>query len=159
MRLARLPDGENDNQRRFDFIRWTYYVLQSISRERGLIASTLIDQAQSALEDVGEREFARLAEAAGSISDPSVLSAHGLGGTQLAFKLNTVRYWADRANEMFRVGLVGKWRDFIRRLLKAIDTLLDSILKALGVETAVKEVKDAISDAIKDADDNGDSHE
>ena len=82
--------------------------------------------------------------------ETALADAHGLRGEQLRFKIVTIRYWTNRVNERRNPG---KWREFVRRLLVAIDTLLDSILQALGRGSAFKEIKDSIRDSIKDADD------
>ena len=154
MILAALPDAEDDRVRRFLFVGWTQYVLDAVSREPKLMVSALAEPAQTALRELQGR-FEHLAIRARGLEGDAV-AAHGLDGAQLGFKLATVRYWTARANAAFTASLVGQWRDFVRRLLTAIDTLLDSILKALSFDSSVKEVKDAIRDAIKDANDDED---
>ena len=71
------------------------------------------------------------------------IELHGLSGPELDFKLKTVRYWAGRFIE-------GGSAVVLRRLLDSIDTLLVSLLDAIGGGGAVQEIKDAIRDAIAD---------
>ena len=158
MPLRELPVGDADPENRRQFILWTRDVLDLIVQgETDIddpIPRSLVEPMSTAW---GEAKplFDDLAIAAANIyADRVVL--HGLHGSQLRFKLATIQYWAERVNETARRGLRGKWLDFLQRLLTAIDTLLDSILKALGIGSSVKEVKDAIRDSIKDADDEDD---
>ena len=149
-----LAGDGNDQQRRSDFIRWTRDVLNLIvlgDTEHPAIAPELEEPMRSAWVEVRffSSDFAALAADAGRM-ETALADAHGLRGAQLGFKIETIRYWTNRVNEQRNLG---KWREFLRRLLVAIDTLLDSILKALGRGSAFKEIKDAIRDSIKDADD------
>lgn len=69
----------------------------------------------------------------------SKLVSHGLHGTQLKYKLAVISHHADAPNQRRIIGSVG------RRLIEAIDVLLDSLISALGAGTAVKEIKDMLS--------------
>lgn len=71
------------------------------------------------------------------------LQLHGLSGEQLRFKLNNVqlRERVFRSNVTFGP---------LRRLINAIDTLLESILDAVPGGGALKELKDAALDATED---------
>ena len=154
MELSLLPNRDSDAERRYVFIRWTRSILNAVSTERRLMVGELMEPARRALNEINGT-FEDLAVRAREL-DEDVVAAHGLGGAQLEFKLATVRHWTRQANAVAsNVYLVGKWRDLIRRLLIAIDTILDSILKALRMGSSVKEIKDAILSSIKDADDNG----
>jgi|SRR5450631_64623 hypothetical protein len=67
---------------------------------------------------------------------------HGLYGEQLTYKLATVDLAASRA----AVGGSG----WLRKLLELIDNLLESILKALKIDSALKEIKDALLASLPD---------
>ena len=95
---------------------------------------------KAAFEEV-KGSFDNLAVQAANIQLTNIQS-HGLGGAQLDFKLRTVEFWADRVRHP---NIGSRW---IRRLLDAIDTLLDSILDAVGIGSSIKEIKDAIRDAM-----------
>ncbi|MBD7923166.1 hypothetical protein [Xanthomonas bonasiae] len=66
------------------------------------------------------------------------LQAHGLTGTQLRYKLSVLQ---DLAKRMRRVKFPGRFRP---KLVDAIDTILDSLLSAVGAGTALKEIKDML---------------
>lgn len=74
------------------------------------------------------------------LTDP-MLGDCGLFGAQLRFKLSVVRFLHRRYLEIPGVGP-------LRRLIDAIDTLLESILKAVGVGEGVKEIKDYIKHSL-----------
>ncbi len=67
----------------------------------------------------------------------------GLYGEQLALKLSTV---ANLRSRYFSLG-GGKW---LKKLLDAIDRLLDSLIAATGVDEALKELKDILSDNVEE---------
>lgn len=82
-----------------------------------LFVPDLLPDMRAAWEEVS-RYSSRLEEAVLSISDAAIVS-HGLSGPQLRFKLNVVRY----CHALYlRLG-----RRVLRKLLDAIDNLLDSI--------------------------------
>jgi hypothetical protein len=76
-------------------------------------------------------------------ADEATLQSHGLTGKQLRFKLAIIRL----RERLFCK--LPKFRPF-RSVIGAIDTLLDSIVDALGVGGALKELKDAVLDATED---------
>ena len=89
-------------------------------------------------------QFEEVAVAVANLPVDSV-RRHGLAGPQLRFKLATVRYWTERlqgggANAGF----------VLRRLLDAIDTLLDSLLAATCAGSSLKELRDAVRDSVSD---------
>ena len=167
MPLPEMDSAAYDAENLSHFVLWTHEVLRQIvhgETDFNAIPQELADPMRAAWEDVSPL-FPGLASDAAEIH-PDLAERHGLHGSQLHFKLATVRYWTGRVNRTGRANNArisrkirrrrrnrGKWREFLGRLLIAIDTLLDSILKALGMGSSVKEVKDAIRDAIKDADD------
>lgn len=72
------------------------------------------------------------------------MSIHGLGGSQLDFKLATVQYWVGRflTNQNF------SW-SILSRIFDAIDTLLGSLLSATpGAGTALEELKEGIRNSL-----------
>jgi len=89
------------------------------------------------------REFAVLRDGIPGMPDAQ-LERHGFRGLQLHFKLGVVRA---RVRE-FVAGGVG---DALSRLLDSIDGVLDSLLDAAGVGTAIKEFKEALKNAIAGA--------
>ena len=66
------------------------------------------------------------------------LRAHGLTGAQLNYKLSVLK---DLTERMRRVKFPGRFR---AKLVDAIDTILDSLLSAVGAGTALKEIKDML---------------
>jgi hypothetical protein len=79
-------------------------------------------------------EYDRVLASLPDTSDTELIR-HGLGGFQLTFKLETIR-------ELFRSVKRAASRRGVRRLLEAIDTLLDSILSATNAGSALSELKD-----------------
>ena len=98
--------------------------------------------------------FNELADSVTDI-DPKAVTRHGIGGAQLKFKLANVALWSERLGRDFSLGkayrwrLPGRWRDYIDYLLESIDTILESILDALGFGSAPSEMKEAIANSIK----------
>lgn len=145
--LSNLPDS----QKLAEFIRWVEAFLTELVESArsptgtSLFAEELLGQMRSAWDDAGP-EFNRLAEATVSIPEGAVRD-HGLSGNQLMFKLATV----SRLSGLFRrFGTTS----ILRRLLNAIDTLLNSILSAVPGGSAASEIKDAIKDAIQEDEDS-----
>ena len=66
------------------------------------------------------------------------LQEHGLTGAQLHYKLSVLN---DLAERIRRVKFPGRFRP---KLVDAIDTILDSLLGAVGAGTALKEIKDML---------------
>ena len=91
-----------------------------------------------------EAEKGRFAVAAAVAGDASVaaLEEHGLTKAPLRFKLSVVRLLHARYLEF--------GAPFLRKLIKAIDDLLSSILAALGLNGAITEIKDAIVNSVND---------
>lgn len=89
----------------------------------------------------GRHEFQRIAIGLAVTSDGRLIE-HGLGGMQLRYKLGVVRYF----NEQYQK--LGK--RMLKRLLESIDTLLKSIIKAVGLGDAAEELKDYIEQCIDD---------
>lgn len=74
--------------------------------------------------------------AIGNLSEEALVR-HGLSGRELVFKFAVI-------NDAYRAGTLGwsflRWR----RLIEALDVLLESILSATGAGTALSEIKDYI---------------
>lgn len=69
------------------------------------------------------------------------ISNHGLGGIDLDAKIDVIKYLHSRF--LLRGG-----SHLLKRLIDAIDNLLESILDAAGFGSAIKELKDAVKEAI-----------
>lgn len=72
----------------------------------------------------------------------SVLNTHGLSGRQLAFKLTVIRF--------FHARYLSLGKGILRKLIDIIDTLLKSILAAIGAGEGLAEIKDFIKDSLDD---------
>lgn len=75
------------------------------------------------------------------LSNEAIVS-HGLWGAQLRFKLSVIRYLHGR--------YLALGKGTLRRLLEAIDTLLSSILSAIGAGEGIKEIKEYIEHSLGD---------
>jgi hypothetical protein len=73
----------------------------------------------------------------------SEIDDHGLDGAQLRFKLAVVRFLHTRYRAVPGIGR-------LRRLIESIDTLLKSILGALGAGEGIKEIKEYIEHSLAD---------
>ena len=73
----------------------------------------------------------------------SQLREHGLYGNQLNLKIRVVRFW-NVAFEKFGGA------KFFKKLIGAIDTLLESLIGPTGIPGAVKEIKDIMADSVDD---------
>ncbi len=82
--------------------------------------------------------FDELAKRVQSCSDAD-LDNHGLRGAQLAFKLQSVKF--------FNAQYTAVGRNALKKLIDVIDILLKSLLAALGGEAAA-EIKDYIKEAL-----------
>lgn len=67
----------------------------------------------------------------------------GLYGAQLRLKLAVVSYWRRKWNLNFSTKI-------LKKLLDAIDTVLDSLIAATGLDEALKELKDILGNSIDD---------
>ena len=83
-----------------------------------------------------DRHFERARQATLELSETAIRD-HGLYGAQLVQKTSIINHWLERFIET-------PTRKLFDWLCKAIDNLLDSFLKALGIGDAIKEVKDAM---------------
>lgn len=139
--------GQGDRARLAEFLRNTQQFISN-TVETGtdpngnyLFYDELRPVMRAAWEEVREH-FDRAYGALQEVSD-NRLWLHGLTGSQLGFKLGVVNWIGQRYAR-----LDGK--SLFRKLIDAIDTLLESILDALGVGGAISEFKDAMRDAVED---------
>jgi hypothetical protein len=105
-----------------------------------LFAEELLPELRAAWHEIYQ-EFQRIAEATHQISDAGI-HEHGLYGAQLRFKLSVIRFLHRRYTDL-------GGRGPLRRLLGAINTLLKSILSAIGAGEGIKEIKDYIEHALE----------
>ena len=146
MAISELPDFDNDDDsdKRRKFVSWVEETLSNLVGDeyQGLFVERLRIPMRNAWEDRNQIPlgFDALGDAVSGLNSDQVQS-HGLAGHQLDFKLATVRHWAGRFHDDPDVGI-------LRRLLDAIDNLLDSLLDAIGAGSALSELKDAIRDAL-----------
>ena len=117
------------------------FLNELIEEHDRLFAKPLVSPMRDAWKDAKPR-FDEVLAALKNI-DESVLKHHGLTGRELTFKLKIVEYlW-----ESFQSNFLGK---VLKRLLKAMDNLLDSVLAALGLPNPIKEMKDGVDASIKE---------
>ena len=144
-----VPEGENDAELRRQFIDYTRYLLNEIvqnAAEGGTYAECVHPIARDHMQNAWEEAlplFQELQENMQQINDEAVRT-HGLGGAQLRFKLANVEWWSQQENLTEQNFQTAMWIANIWRLLDSIDTLLESILAALGAGSALTEIKDSI---------------
>lgn len=134
-----------------EFITRTHKLLDQIVRQGGPDGgpSFVPLELQTLLKDAWTSAGPGLLDLHKKIDDASddVLSVHGLSGPSLRFKLGVI----DRVWDHFVGDKIIRW---LRKLLNAIDTLLDSIIDALGpAGSAAKELKQAFEDLLEDLED------
>jgi len=121
-----------------------YEQLPDIRQRTGLrLDDGAIELAQKALWEFDQQEqLERALNAVESASDDD-LELHGLTGAQLQFKLTAVQI---RERRFLRFPVFGT----LRRLIQAMDHVLDSVLDAVGASGALKELKDIVFDVTED---------
>lgn len=136
-------------------------ILDWIDQNRAtLLPSELQDSSHRAWDDLKlSRAIPDLKEQITDLSEGELQSA-GLsssGGTpdpQLAFKLKSLnRSLAElrkRSQSILRRGQRSLWLKWLRRVLKRLDIILESLLKALGVSNPLEELKKVIEEEIGD---------
>ncbi len=131
-----------------DFLTRTHTLLQEIATKGGPAGGPIfvpVDLRQL-LSDGWTAAGPDLLSLSSSIqtAPEATLSTHGLLGPSLRFKLGVI----DRVWRRFAADRIIKW---LRKLLHAIDTLLDSIIDALGpAGSAAKELKQALEDLLEE---------
>jgi len=145
MPISGFPDmaGLNDGQKRRDFVLWVKSILESLATEeqyQNLFVEELRDSVREAWYDDPEA-FDNLSRDVYELDDDKV-ALHGLGGIQLGIKLRIVNYWAGQFMDIGTTFI-------LRKLFDAIDTLLGSLLNALGGGTLLEELKESIWNCLK----------
>ena len=144
------PDGEvtqADRDALKNFVESTQSLLDELVRYGGpekaprLIPKDITELMEAAWPPVNS-ELTRLSERIANAPESSLIS-HGLYGAQLKFKLAVI----DRIRRRFFASISEKW---LKRLLKAIDNLIDSLSAALGIGAMAKEFKVAIEDLLEE---------
>jgi hypothetical protein len=142
--MNNFEEFNSDRERLIAFLNDTYQLLRNIYTEgvdpRGnpIVPEDLMPLLRNAWREfVGNfnlnREANRIREA-----PEDRLVSHGLYGAQLTLKLTLI----DR--------LRASWFDLggdsiLKKLIDAIDTLLNSLIAATGIDEAIREIKEAIS--------------
>lgn len=132
-----------------DFIHETYQLLDHLVHKEldfhghPFFAADLVGQIREAWEEFQndfklERAYALIHGAPGAR-----LQLSGLYGKQLDLKLSVVRSWVGRFKEV-------RAKKILLRLLDAIDTVLDSLIAATGIDEALKEIKEILRNSIEE---------
>ena len=101
MPIEHLPEFKEvgDAERRRDFVLWVRKTLGHLVEEADteywrIFVPDLLGPMEDAWREI-QPEFEVLADSVADLA-PGQVMRHGLGGAQLSFKLETVRYWAHR---------------------------------------------------------------
>ena len=109
-------------------------VLRVIGARSGVMATTWLevqpafDELEQSLRGIGMDEGRR----------------HGLGGAQLGLKLGNIASWSGSVNAAGTNQSANVWIGLVIRLFISVDSLLEALLAATGIGTAIKEAKDTI---------------
>ncbi len=145
--FGETASGRGSIQRLIQFVRATYEVLGKLveserdPQEQLLFLEELLPPMRAAWREV-RPHFEELERAIDALPDQQIYR-HGFSEGQLDFKLGVVASWWNRFSA--RGG-----RRIAKKLLDAIDNVLDSLIDATGVGGAIKEIKDAINGSIED---------
>ena len=150
-----MPNFEGDDaEKRAQFVSWVLETLDDLvngadGQYKNLFVPELVVPMRKAWDEA--KQFPGLDDLVAPLNLYQV-SVHGLGGSQLDFKLATVRYWVKRFRENHKFS----W-SILRRIFDAIDTLLGSLLSAApGAGTALEELKEAIRNSMNRGNGNDD---
>jgi hypothetical protein len=140
-------DSKDDRQTLLGFLSWLEKLFGALVEESQgpkdpLFANDLPGDLRKAIleawDEIGERgTFAKVIIEQSEIPG-SVLAGAGLTGKQLSFKLRVLRWICEK----FEGHRSSGW---LRRVLKAVDDILDSIASVNPLAHALKEFKDALS--------------
>ncbi len=146
----RIPEeavsDENSRPYLVDFIYWLRDFLDdiaSISHEidpstgNPLFEESQIFFLKDVLFEVKERQHFENVVKLIHAAQASALIDHGLEGIQLKWKLSNINFWFGRFID-------GRTAALLERLLHSIDTLLKSILGAVGAGSALEELKESV---------------
>jgi hypothetical protein len=145
--FGETPGGREAGARLLEFVDGTQKTLGDVVRDgrdpigNSLFVPSLVPAMQRAWDEM-PGEFDRLRSELNSLSNIQIAN-HGFTTAQLNFKLGVIAHWWQRFSERG-----GRW--IFRKLLEAIDNVLDSLIDALGVGGAIKEMKEAILSASDD---------
>jgi len=111
------------------------------AEDRAFFVEELLPEIREAWEEFREEFNVENAQELVNETPGSVLQSYGLYGGQLRLKLSAISSWRER--------FLGKrTKKLLLRLLDAIDTLLDSLMQAAGIDKALKEIKDILRNSI-----------
>jgi hypothetical protein len=123
-----------------NFVEEVRKFLDDLVQQQSLFRQSLRSDMQAAWQEV-EPLFSEIRTRIANLSDADIRN-HGLGGRQLRFKLAVIRFFYEQYQ---RVGTI-----ILKKLIDIIDTLLKSILEAIGGGGAIAEIKDFIKDSLED---------
>jgi hypothetical protein len=133
-----------DRETLVSFLRSTYDLLRNIYTEgvdpkgEPLVPDDFRELLSDAWSEFAENFNLEEAERRIRGLSPARMIAFGLFGAQLRLKLRVI----DRLRENW---LTNGGKEILKKLIDAIDTLLDSLLAATGIDEALKELKDILS--------------
>ena len=123
-----------------DFLR--RFVNEPYDREgKLLVLEEMQDELRNAWRDFDEDFSLGRAKSVIFETRPERLQTHGLYGGQLGAKLSLIRIRMGRF-------LDGITKRGLLKLIDAMDTLLDSIISATGLDGALKEMKDLLRNSV-----------
>jgi hypothetical protein len=126
-----------------DFLKMLVYEGED-AENRPLFIEDLLPEIREAWEEFREDLNVENAQKLINETPGSVLQSYGLYGSQLRLKLSAISSWRER--------FFGKrTKKLLLRLLDAIDTLLDSLMQAAGIDKAIKEIKDILRNSIDES--------
>jgi|LGOV01.1.fsa_nt_gb hypothetical protein len=111
------------------------------AERRPFFVETLLPEIRQAWEEFRNDFSLEKAQDLVKKTPGSVLQSHGLYGSQLKLKLSVIASWKGR---FFKK----RTKKLLLRLLDAIDTLLDSLMQAAGIDKALKEIKEILRNSI-----------
>jgi len=134
-------------ERLTDFLKDTTALVRHLVYEgidddhRPFFFEDLSDQIRTAWEEF-EEDF-NINDAIDQINDTDAekFQASGLYGSQLDLKLSVIDKWKKRFSKK-------RIKKILLKLLDAIDTVLDSLIAATGMNEALKEIKDILRNSI-----------
>lgn len=152
-----------------DVIKLLRDVLDWTIEHRDRLLPYIGDQAKGAWDDLLDRDAFQEIINAIKLADYDVLDSSGLltgdgaGGAQMRLKLASLNRAVDEFRAITSTMTLpipkSVWKKILKwllRILKRIDILLESILKALGVTNPVEELKKVIEEELEDLEEDFD---
>ncbi len=136
-----------DRNRVIEFIRETYALIGELIAEEGnhrghrVLPEVLLPSFRAAWQKFNEQFPVDRAEATIRQTPDDRFFRAGLYGAQLSLKLSMIARCRSR---YFSLG----GARLLKKLLDAIDRLLDSLIAATGIDEALKELKDILRDNV-----------